>query len=376
MLDFVHYLAETIKGGTHIEHPEDLVFVNGSKGASAAMQAINGTIARPNSITIKWDGYPALVFGRNHDGQLIVVDKHMFTKKDGSGRRIASIEQFIAYDQARGVSRADLYEQLTRLWPQFEQAVPLNVRGYYWGDLLWATVPHVQNGEYVFQPNTVQYHIPVNSELGRRIGKSGGGIVVHQFMQDFDTPPQTISGTGGLNTNGSLCILTSHISDKLNLKVPVQQEKKANATLQKYGAAVDKLVDKINLASIKCADLPQLMKTYVNSRIRGETRGFLEWIPEKLSIPKQQRLLGDNKDGYLYQNIDGVIGAFEICAAISDVKNNIVNQLDAQQKTIKSTVNGSSGGEGYVVNTGAGLIKLVNRNHFSAANFAKNMRTT
>jgi hypothetical protein len=56
------------------------------------------------------------------------------------------------------------------------------------------------------------------------------------------------------------------------------------------------------------------------------------------------------------------------------VKNNIVYQLDAQQKTIKSTVNGVSGGEGYVVNTGAGLLKLVNRSHFSAANFAKNMK--
>jgi hypothetical protein len=374
MLDFVNYLAETIKGGTHIEHPEDLVFMNGSKGSSAALEALNGVIARPDSITIKWDGYPALVFGRNHDGQLIVVDKHMFTKKDGSGRRVTSVEQFVAYDQARGVNRADLYESLTKLWPEFEQAVPQNIRGYYWGDLLWVNVPHVQNGGYIFQPNTVQYQIPVNSELGKRIGKSGGGIVVHQFMQDFDTPPQTISGTGGLNTNGPLCILTSHMSDKLNLKVPVQQEKKARLVIQKYGSAVDTLIDKINLSSIKCTDLPQLMKTYVNSRIRGETRGFLEWIPEKLSIPKQQRLLGENKDGYLYQNIQGVVGAFEICTAVESVKNNIVYQLDAQQKTIKSTVNGVSGGEGYVVNTGAGLLKLVNRSHFSAANFAKNMK--
>jgi hypothetical protein len=263
MLDFVNYLAETIKGGTHIEHPEDLVFMNGSKGSSAALEALNGVIARPDSITIKWDGYPALVFGRNHDGQLIVVDKHMFTKKDGSGRRVTSVEQFVAYDQARGVNRADLYESLAKLWLEFEQAVPQNIRGYYWGDLLWVNVPHVQNGGYIFQPNTVQYQIPVNSELGKRIGKSGGGIVVHQFMQDFDTPPQTISGTGGLNTNGPLCILTSHMSDKLNLKVPVQQEKKARLVIQKYGSAVDTLIDKINLSSIKCTDLPQLMKTYV-----------------------------------------------------------------------------------------------------------------
>lgn len=372
MLNFIQDLSETIKGSTHIEHPEDLVFMFGSKGATDALSGLNAVISRPDTVTIKWDGYPALVFGRNHDGQLVVVDKHMFTKKDGTGRRITSVDQFVAYDQARGANRGDLYQILAKLWPEFEQAVPVNVRGYYWGDLLWSQVPIVKNGEYVFQPNTVQYHIPVNSELGRRIGKSGGGIVVHQFMEDFDTPPQSISGTGGLNTNGPLCILTSHITDKLNLKVPVQQEKKASNTIQQYGAAVDQLIDKINLSSIKCTDLPQLMKSYVNARLRGETRGFLEWVPQKLSAPKFQRLLGENKDGYLYQNIQGVIGAFQICDAIAAVKNNIVYQLDAQQKTIKATVNGSAGGEGYVVNTSIGLLKLVNRHHFSAANFAKN----
>lgn len=373
MLDFIHLLEETVKGNTHIEHPEDLVFILGSRGAQAAISALNGVIARPEAITIKWDGYPALVFGRNHDGQLIIVDKHMFTKKDGSGRRVTSVEQFIAYDQARGVNRADLYQTLSILWKELNQSLPTNFRGYYWGDLLWINVPLVNNGEYVFQPNTVQYSIPVNSDLGKKIGRSKGGIVIHQYMEDFDTPPQTV--TNGLQFNNStICILTSHISEKINLKVPVQQEKKAVSTLQKYSGAVDKLVDKINLSSIKCTDLPQLMKTYVNSRLRGETRGFLDWIPEKLSVPKQQRLLGENKDGYLYQNIQGVVGAFAICDAITILKNNIVAQLDGQQKTIKATVNGVSGGEGYVVNTGTGLIKLVNRSHFSAANFAKNMK--
>jgi hypothetical protein len=54
------------------------------------------------------------------------------------------------------------------------------------------------------------------------------------------------------------------------------------------------------------------------------------------------------------------------------VKNNIVAQLDAQQKTVQANINGQSGGEGYVVSTPQGLLKLVNRSMFSAANFAKN----
>lgn len=373
MLEFIQNIAESVRGNTHIEHPEDLVFTSGSKGASDALAAMNSVIAQPKNVTIKWDGYPALIFGRNHDGQLIVVDKHMFNKKDGSGRRVTSVEQFIAYDQARGVNRGDLYQQLAKLWPQFEVAVPQGVQGYYWGDLLWVGKPAIRNGEYVFQPNTVQYHIPVTGDMGKRISKSGGGIIVHQYFSDFDSPAQVLTGTGELNLNGSLCIITSAMNDSVVLRSPVQLEKQAAAAIRTYGAAVDQLIDPINLSSIKCTNLPQLMKTYINSRIRGEKRSFFEWIPEKLSAPKLQRLIGDGKEGYLYQNAEGVEGAMAIHSALAAVKNSIVQQLDAQQKAIKATVNNAAGGEGYVVNSSIGLIKLVNRALFSAANFAKNM---
>ena len=373
ILEFIQNIEGFDKGSTHIEHPEDLVFTNGYKGANGAFQALNAVIAQPKNVTIKWDGYPALIFGRNHDGQLLVVDKHMFNKKDGSGRNATSVEKFIAYDQARNVNRGDLYQQLAKLWPQFEAAVPQNARGYYWGDLLWTGRPVIRNGEYTFQPNTVQYHIPVTSDLGQRISKSGGGIIVHQYFSDFDSPAQVLTGTGELNISGSMCIMTSAMNDNVVLRSPVQLEKQAAAAIKAYGAAVDALIDPINLASIKCTNLPQLMKTYINSKVRGETRSFYDWVPEKLSGPKLQRLIGDGNSGYLHQNSEGVDGAMAIHAAMAAVKNSIVQQLDAQQKTIKATVNNKLGGEGYVVNSPIGLIKLVNRALFSAANFAKNM---
>jgi hypothetical protein len=119
-------------------------------------------------------------------------------------------------------------------------------------------------------------------------------------------------------------------------------------------------------------DFPGLMKMYINFKVRGGTTGFLEWLPTKLSMAKQQRMYGENQDGYLHQNISGIQGAFVICDAIAAVKNNIVAQLDAQQKTVQANINGQSGGEGYVVSTPQGLLKLVNRSMFSAANFAKN----
>ncbi len=68
----------------HVEHPEDLVFQSGSTGASRGLQAIADTVKQPAAITIKWDGYPALIFGTGIDGKFVVCDKHMFNKKDGS----------------------------------------------------------------------------------------------------------------------------------------------------------------------------------------------------------------------------------------------------------------------------------------------------
>ena len=152
----------------------------------------------------------------------------------------------------------------------------------------------------------------------------------------------------------------------------MQLEKKVNLVIQKYGAAVDALIDPANLSTLKITNLPSLMKQYINARLRGESKTFIEWLPTKLSTPKMQRLIGDTQDGYLIKNKAGVEGAFAINAAITAAKNNVIQQMDNQQRSIKATVNGALGGEGYVVVTTKGLIKLVNRTGFSAANFAKN----
>ena len=61
-----------LRESTHIMHPEDLVFTQGTAGARSAIAALE-EMAKGNELTtIKWDGFPALVFGRNVDGQLLV----------------------------------------------------------------------------------------------------------------------------------------------------------------------------------------------------------------------------------------------------------------------------------------------------------------
>ena len=121
----------------HLDHPEDLIFLDSEAGARRAVQSIEKTIQQPNTVTIKWDGYPALIFGRGKDGKFSIMDKHMFNKKDGTGRQVFSSKDFRAYDEARGVNRGDLYNLIDKIWPGLETADRGSL-GYYWGDLLFS----------------------------------------------------------------------------------------------------------------------------------------------------------------------------------------------------------------------------------------------
>ena len=61
-----------------------------------------------------------------------------------------------------------------------------------------------------------------------------------------------------------------------------------------------------------------------------------------------------------------------LVSGIMQVKDSIIQQLDTSQGDVQATVNGKPGGEGYVLNTAQGNIKLVKRSGFTRANRAIN----
>jgi len=74
--------------------------------------------------------------------------------------------------------------------------------------------------------------------------------------------------------------------------------------------------------------------------------------------------------------VKGNIKAFSklwiLVGGIMKVKDSIINQLDRSQGDISATINGKPGGEGYVLGSPEGNIKLVNRSGFTKANRAIN----
>ena len=359
-LDFINeVLLEVAAAPARTPHPEDAIF-DGTASAERMLSALEYVIKNPGSLTIKWDGFPALIFGRNADGRLTVMDKYMFDNPKG---RVTSPEAWVEYDRAREKNRADLYQKIANIWPGLDQAVG-QVPGYFWGDLLWAQPLKSVKGNFVFKPNVVEYHIPVKSSLGQQIAGRQGGIVVHTYLADEQARPQPWNGQG-LSFDAPVAILTPSAGIRFSLDDPVRLHKEAKSALSKYSTIVDKFLagldDKARAA----------LKQYANKKITGQTTAELpDWLMTANVTQKLRKaLVGDNQGGYLYRNQKGLAALFTIWNAVYAFKLNLVQQLETQVQGIGQYVNGQSAGEGFVFSTPEGPIKLVQRTVFGQALF-------
>ena len=98
-LEFIDYIsAPMITEGARIEHPEDLVFTEGSTGALRAIAGLEALVQDPDSmLSIKWDGSPAIIFGRRAaDGKFTMNYKEWIGKPGGQVTSPEELAQFIA----------------------------------------------------------------------------------------------------------------------------------------------------------------------------------------------------------------------------------------------------------------------------------------
>ena len=74
------------EGEARIQHAEDLVLFDGSRGAKRALGELKQLASGGENVTIKWDGSPAVIFGRNDNGEFIFTDKSGFSAKGYDGK--------------------------------------------------------------------------------------------------------------------------------------------------------------------------------------------------------------------------------------------------------------------------------------------------
>ena len=357
-----------------IEHLEDYVFRNGSAGIKKAMDIVKNTAENTGATTtVKWDGKPALVFGRDDAGTFVLTDVSGFTAKGYNGlftsprqaiRLLAQRDQDAAA-KGKPAGRVEylgpIYE---KLWPLLSAALPKTFRGYVQGDLLYTDRPPEDAGNFVFTPNAITYRIPIASDVGKRIGNSEVGIAMHTKYAEPGAPKEPIGTVDFKRVPGLL--LLEPVYAKENVRPNRNLVQALRDVYKTSGSAIDGLFNPAELRALQITDLPKLCIDYINSRVGTDfdnlIAGFGPWLESTQSPRKFANIVE-----YLQSprsNLEGMAAAFEAWGLLHDIKMDILRQLDLQHP----------GQEGWVMATPAGISKAVNRlaGGFTSANRAKN----
>jgi hypothetical protein len=300
------------------------------------------------------------------------MDKHMFNKKDGTGRQVFSPQQFAQYDAARGVDRGELTQIIANIWPGLEKASK-GAKGYYWGDLLFNQPLKDQNGSYVFKanPNGITYKVDSNSSIGQLIGGKRAGIAVHQYIDPNAMTTDeaiTLNGNiGQLKNDSDVAIVPSAMPTAPKLKVDTTLVKNAHNAIKKYGPAVDQLM---NSAPQARNTFNQLFTVYINKKIvagdlNNLINGFMDFVQNRPMTDRMKAKIIE----HLQANEAGLVGAFTIWSEIYKLKMSLVSQLNkaAEVSPVKGYLqDGTETHEGFVANG----LKFVDRMGFSRQNLA------
>jgi len=352
-----------------IEHLEDLVFRFGTQGIVQALKIVSQAAESPaTTTTVKWDGKPAVIFGRKPaTGEFVLTDDSGFNAKGYDGLA-TSPEMMARIQMTRSGDRTELIQLYATLFPLLEAALPPNFRGYVQGDLLYMSRPGVQAGNFVFKPNTVQYRIPVSSALGQQIERSDISVAMHTMYADQGEPRQPLSRVRFRPVPGLLLVDPS-----TSVPASIVPDRELVAALRKlvreHGKDINTLLNPVELRAHRITDLAKLAVDYVNTQVGSPLNlqtmlpGFGAWLQSRVTPQKFANIVE-----YLQSpksNTSALAAAFSAFVMLNDLKENIRRQLDAQHP----------GQEGWVMATPAGYAKAVGRfdpTGFAALNRAKN----
>ena len=368
-----------LEAEARIQHAEDIVFWEGSKGANRALQSfINMEKSGVQDVTIKWDGSPAVIFGRDTDGNFIFTDKSGFSAKGYDGKAKSADDLETMFKNRPGFAKNPegygvMIGKMKNAYTAFEKATPKDYKGFFKGDMLYFDTPKVQDGHYVFTPNIVTYKVTTDSSLGEQIGASKTGIVIHREVD-------SVGSEGPLSNadifEGNDVLVVPPVQAQSAPQIDDTSVKELKAVIAKDAAAMDSLININTLTELKMKDLPKIFYAYMNSKVDTglDNLGgdFMDWVNNnnKISGVKQKRIAE-----YITNNQQGFNALWEVVAKIQQVKDDVIFQLDNQpgapvKQSMSSKDDSVDGGEGYVLAHPGGDIKLVPRKTFSKYNRA------
>ena len=166
---------------THLEHIEDIIITDGFEGGQAVIEyfrglllTLKGTSSEAVSVSVKWDGAPAVVCGTHPEtGKFFVATKSAFAQN-------AKVN-YTKKDIANNHGTDDLGQKLLKCLVHLRK---LNIQGVVQGDLLFTdddlTRKNIDGKPHItFTPNTITYAVPESSDIGKKIDAAKVGIIFH-----------------------------------------------------------------------------------------------------------------------------------------------------------------------------------------------------
>jgi len=368
--------------GARIDHAEDIVFWEGSAGAKRALEAIKGLEGNGHQdVTIKWDGSPAIIFGRDESGNFVLTDKSGFTAKGYNGRSTSAEElEDMLLSRSGGKNRENpgyvaFAGKMKDIFPLYEAAVPQDYIGFFKGDLLYFNTPEKVNGNFVFTPNIVTYSVDANSELGKRIARSKTGVVIHREVDAQGNEGPLMDKD---IFQGEEVLVVPPVSVERPADVDNEQVAQLEQLINRNAAGIDELLNVQELTQKQMKDFPQVLYAYTNSKVDTGLQNlgadFAQWL-------EQRKQISDRKKGkileYVNQHGPAFKALWDTVSALMRVKDDIIRQFDSHDQTVKQEIGSHGpvrsdahgvGGEGYVLAHPEGDIKLVPREYFTKAN--------
>ena len=383
---------------THLEHLEDNILNGGSEGGKEAVAFLRslgkmldqgGADAR---VTVKWDGAPAVICGTNPDnGRFFVGTKSVFNKVDP---KIIYSEE----DVDRMYSPGQLAEKLKA---SYKYLSTLSIPNVVQGDLLFTDDKYEANigGDtcIAFQPNTIVYAVPKDSDIGEKIQEAKLGIVFHTSYSGRSLDTMTASfGNIGVQGNTDVFVTSSDFKNASGEANMTSAEKTTYANLvnKTEGSLkqASRFLDMMKTNNMNKFTLNIMFKTFFNSYIRqGKTligarntaRDFAQYFSNALDKEIATKKMKSTKDKYLELKNKGLKFISDNQQAIYMTVASYMNLQTAKNFMIRKLQKVNTFGtflrtpdgyrvtapEGFVAIRSGQALKLVDRLEFSRANF-------
>jgi hypothetical protein len=358
LLEFI----TTITEGIRTPHPEDFI-LNGSQAATDAITGMLSAISNPALVSIKWDGSPAIIFGRRTTDGVFTMNYKEYIAMPGG--QVTSGQDLLNFFSQNG-KNMDVGQKLANMFDAVASIVPAGFTGFIQADVMWTEPLPADNGYFVFQANPygVQYKVKIDSAVGKEIQGRPFGLAVHTVGTDVEKTTKgtelvgktSMQGLGGLSgTNQYITVLTGTMGTKFKLREPVQQVRAAQAAVRRFAELNgDAFLDSLTQTTVA------KLQTYYNRKYTGQAVDA-NWLANNVTKP-QFAIVAAEENRPIMAAMDAAY------VAIYALKLAVLEQLEPQVQGVEQYVNGTPKGEGFVINTPSGFIKLVNRGVFSTAN--------